>query len=80
MTKNFRDMKEIDTTDPEYIKGFQEGYMMTMHLPEIADWVAKIKNEDIRYIAFREGRLQYMVEQVDKICATFEDYSWDDEE
>lgn len=77
---NFRNTKDIDIASPEYIKGFQEGYMMTMHLPEIADWIAKIKSTEVRYIAFREGRLQYMVEQVNKLIAMFEDFGWDDEE
>lgn len=80
MTKNFRKRKEIDTSDPEYIKGFKEGYTMAMHLPEIADWIARIKNDDLRYVAFRDGRLQYMEEQADRIKASFEDYGWDDEE
>lgn len=80
MINNFRKRKEIDTSDPEYIKGFNEGYSMTMHLPKIADWIARIKSEDIRYVAFRDGRIQYMEEQVSKMIATFEDYGWDDEE
>lgn len=80
MTKDFRNRKEIDTSAPEYIKGYKEGYTMAMHLPEIADWIARIRNEDVRYVAFRDGRIHYMMEQVNKMIATYEDYGWDDEE
>jgi len=57
-------MEQEEKTDGNYIKGFNEGYVITQHMPELADIVAHVKNETLRLEGFRDGRKQFVLEQV----------------
>lgn len=57
-------MDEQDNIEPEYIKGFNEGYTMAQHMPELADKLATIDSDFIRLVGFKAGREQYQVEQI----------------
>lgn len=45
-----------------YQKGFNEGYLVTKHWPEMADSIIAVKNETPRLSGFRDGQRQYVLE------------------
>ncbi len=51
------------TPDSNYQKGFNEGYIITKHLPELSDGLAQVKTETPRIEGFKDGRKQYVLEQ-----------------
>lgn len=51
-----------DTT--EYIKGFNEGYLITQHLPDLSDKLATIESEAPRIDGFKDGRKEFVLEQL----------------
>ncbi|GAA4459636.1 hypothetical protein GCM10023093_00960 [Nemorincola caseinilytica] len=73
-------MNKLDTSHPDYIKGFQEGYMITMHLPEISDWMARKKDSGLKYAGFLHGRLEYLMEKVQDLVIKQDAWEWDDDE
>lgn len=48
----------------EYQKGFNEGYLLTKHLPELAGSIAKIESPSPRIEGFRDGRKEFALETV----------------
>lgn len=48
----------------EYQKGFNEGYLLTKHLPELAGSIAKIESLSPRIEGFRDGRKEFALEKV----------------
>ena len=56
-------MEEQDKVEPEYVKGFNEGYIISQHKPELAQKLASIKSDFIRLVGFKAGREQYQAEQ-----------------
>ncbi len=56
-------MEENETVDPEYQKGFNEGYTMKKYLPEIADKLADAMGDSSRGLGFKDGRQELLVEQ-----------------
>ena len=56
-------MDEQDEVEPEYLKGFNEGYLITQQKPELAEKLATIDSDFIRLVGFRDGRKQYQMEQ-----------------
>jgi hypothetical protein len=54
------------TYDTEFIKGFNEGYLIAKHLPDLADSLAQVKNETPRIEGFRAGHEQFVREEVIK--------------
>ncbi|MFT3793639.1 hypothetical protein [Flavobacterium sp.] len=57
-------MPEQDRETSEYIKGFNEGYLITQHLPDLADRLATIETDVPRVGGFKDGRKQYALDQV----------------
>ena len=55
---------ENETTpiDINYQKGFNEGYLVTKHWPEMSDTIAQVKNLTPRLDGFRDGRRQYVLD------------------
>jgi len=53
-----------ETEHIDYQKGFNEGYLMSKHLPELATSIASIESLSPRIEGFREGRHQCVLEQV----------------
>lgn len=57
-------MEDQDKVEPEYVKGFNEGYTISQHKPELAEKLASIDSDFIRLVGFKDGRKQYQVEQI----------------
>ncbi len=57
-------MEENKTTEQDYQKGFNEGYTIAKHMPELAEQLAKATGESLRGSGFQEGRNQFLSEQV----------------
>lgn len=50
-------------TSPTYQKGFNDGYIMTEHVPDLADQLAEVKSDSDRMDGFRNGRKQFVLDQ-----------------
>ncbi|GAB3040165.1 hypothetical protein [Spirosoma pulveris] len=56
-------MEEQDKVEPEYLKGFNEGYDIARHKPELAEKLAAIDSDFIRLVGFKDGKKQYEAER-----------------
>ncbi|MEP7165219.1 MAG: hypothetical protein ABI741_11020 [Ferruginibacter sp.] len=56
-------MPEDQTSELNYKKGFNEGYLITKHLPELSDQLSQIKNETPRIDGFKDGRNEFFQEK-----------------
>jgi hypothetical protein len=56
-------MLEDQTSEKNYQKGFNEGYIITKHLPELSDQLSQIKNETPRIDGFKDGRNEFFQEK-----------------
>lgn len=56
--------EQEEEVDPEYLRGFNEGYMLAQHNPELAQTLASIDSDFIRLAGFKAGQEQFHVEQV----------------
>lgn len=59
-------MEEYDDIDPDYIKGFNEGYLISQHMPDIAESLAKAYGGGTRAEGFKQGKEQYNSEQLEQ--------------
>lgn len=57
-------MDDQDKVEPDYVKGFNEGYTIAKHMPEIAEQLANIDSDFVRLAGFKAGREQHQAEQV----------------
>lgn len=57
-------MEEQTTPSPEYLKGFNEGYMLAKEAPELADKLSHVKSDTERLQGLQDGRKQYVLEKV----------------
>lgn len=57
------DQDEHEKISPDYLKGFNEGYIISEHMPELAGQLEKAVGESERGKGFREGREQLLLEQ-----------------
>jgi hypothetical protein len=57
-------MDDQDTVEPDYLKGFNEGYTIAQHMPELAEQLASVQNESSRMAGFKAGRDQYSAERM----------------
>ncbi|WP_149242246.1 hypothetical protein [Dyadobacter sp. 32] len=57
-------MDENDTIDPDYQKGFNEGYVFAKYLPELSEQLSKTELKSSRGIGFLDGRKEFISEQV----------------
>lgn len=55
---------EQTTPDAGYIRGFNEGYIITKHMPELSDCVVQLQSESPRLEGFRDGRKQLVLEKI----------------
>ncbi|PKK36805.1 hypothetical protein BWI96_10570 [Siphonobacter sp. SORGH_AS_0500] len=55
---------EEEPIHPDYIKGFNDSYLLAQHLPELAEKLSAIQGNSPRLQGMREGRQQYLSEQV----------------
>lgn len=56
-------MENEQPIDTNYQKGFNEGYLITKHLPELSDSIAKVENDTPRLNGFKDGKRQFVLEQ-----------------
>ncbi len=56
-------MQETESPHPDYLKGFNEGYLLKKHLPELADTLASAVNGSMRDAGFKDGRMQLFYEK-----------------
>ncbi|GAB4002150.1 hypothetical protein GCM10028807_60150 [Spirosoma daeguense] len=56
-------MEDENKVEPEYLKGFNEGYTIAQHQPDLAEKLASIDSDFIRLVGFKDGRNQYQKEQ-----------------
>lgn len=47
----------------DYQKGFNEGYIIAKHMPELSNELSKIKSDSLRMEGFRDGREQFSLEK-----------------
>lgn len=46
-----------------YQKGFNEGYIIAQHMPELSSELSKMESESPRMEGFRDGHQQFTLEQ-----------------
>ncbi|RYC66942.1 hypothetical protein EQG79_26555 [Spirosoma sordidisoli] len=56
-------MEDENKVEPEYLKGFNEGYTIAQYQPDLAEKLASIDSDFIRLVGFKDGRNQYQKEQ-----------------
>lgn len=56
-------MEDENKVEPEYLIGFNEGYTIAQHQPDLAEKLASIDSDFIRLVGFKDGRSQYQKEQ-----------------
>lgn len=57
-------MHDDQTSNSEYQKGYNEGYLITKHLPDIAGKISAVKSIAPRMEGFQDGRKEYVLEQI----------------
>ena len=57
-------MEDENKVDPDYIKGFNEGYVFAKHLPELSEQLSKTTLQSSRNIGFLDGRKEYQSEKL----------------
>jgi len=57
-------MREEKEEHIDYQKGFNEGYIIAQHMPELSNELAKVKSESPRMEGFRDGHQQFALEKV----------------
>ncbi|ADB38000.1 hypothetical protein [Spirosoma linguale] len=60
-------MEKEDKVDPVYVKGFNEGYTIAQHMPELAEVLSKVKGKSDRLMGLQAGHKQYLNEQIEQI-------------
>ena len=56
-------MEQDEHVDPDYQKGFNEGYIIKQHLPDLADRLAQSVGDSLRSQGFKDGRTQLIRER-----------------
>lgn len=56
-------MEELEKPEPDYIKGFNEGYLLAEHMPELAAKLAPVLTETSRSQGIKDGFDQYALEK-----------------
>lgn len=56
-------MEDLEHVDPEYLKGFNEGYTIKQHLPELADRLVESVGDSMRSQGFKDGREEMIRER-----------------
>ena len=58
-----KEINDTETPARSYTKGFNEGYTIAQHLPDLADELAKAVGDTPRGMGFVHGRDQFLVEK-----------------
>jgi hypothetical protein len=57
-------MEETTTPSPDYVKGFNEGYVLTKDSRDLAEKLASAKGDGERLQGFRDGHKEYILERI----------------
>lgn len=57
-------MEETDKIDPDFLKGFNDGYLIAKYEPELAERLSKIKAASPHILGMQQGREQLLKEQL----------------
>lgn len=57
-------MEETNNIDPDYLKGFNDGYIIAQYEPELAEKLSKVEAVSPRIIGMQQGREQFIKEQL----------------
>jgi hypothetical protein len=57
-------MEEEVTPSSEYIKGFNDGYVLAQEIPDLAKSLSKIETRSDRLSGFKDGKKQYILEKL----------------
>lgn len=60
-------MEDQDTIPPEYLTGFNKGYTIAEHMPELAAKLAKAKGNSLQLDGIRQGIEQYDLEKTKEL-------------
>lgn len=60
-------MEGEDKVDPVYLKGFNEGYTIAEHMPELAQVLANVEGKSERLNGLKAGQSQYHKDQAKEI-------------
>ena len=56
-------MQDEKTYEAAYQKGFNQGYVLTQHLPDLATQLANVKNTTPQIEGFQDGRNEFLLEK-----------------
>jgi hypothetical protein len=56
-------MEESNNVNPDYLKGFNEGYTIAQQSPELSEQLSKLSLSGERGVGFQEGRAQFISER-----------------
>ena len=76
-------MTEIEVEepiDPEYLKGFNDGYLLAQYRPELAAALAKAKDDSPHMLGIRDAIALYSAELSKQYLPEFEQYDISKEE
>lgn len=57
-------MDEQTAPSPEYLKGFNEGYVLAKEAPDLANKLSSLKSDSERTQGFQDGRKEFVMEKV----------------
>lgn len=55
-------MEEAENVDPKYVEGFNQGYYLAKHTPELADKLSSLTGNNPRLEGMKNGIEQYALE------------------
>jgi hypothetical protein len=61
---------EETTPSSEYLKGFNEGYILAKDNSELAEKLSKTKSNSERLLGFQDGHKTYVLEKLKKLRPT----------
>ena len=56
-------MEELETPVPDFVKGFNEGYIIAQHLPDLATQLSRAALDNERGNGFKAGREESVAER-----------------
>lgn len=56
-------MEETETPHPDYVRGFNDGYIISQHMPDLAEKLASALDGSDRGMGFKDGRQEVLLEK-----------------
>lgn len=57
-------MEETTKVNPDFLKGFNDGYIISQYEPELAEKLSKIEAVSPRIVGMQQGREQFLKDQL----------------